>query len=592
MVTTEDSPSQRLLAACEAHERGHREHALGAAELARLPARLLARERGRIGLDQARQHLADDQRAERAEMPAALLLRLAQDPVPQRRRAGERLAHRHLDVAQQQVLLVEGGLPERVCERLARREPELDPPQERPPRQHGLVAERELVQLLGEPRVDRRAVLRRTVAGREEAVPDDLARGLERAEALEAGEQVDGGARVVAICRERLDAVVGLHHRVGEAERRGGELDRDERLARRPEVLPRPRPRVAEDLRQVVVEHDPVVVAQQKPARLLEAELELVRDAVVEAREQQVQLRDDRVLVVARVADQGDELVVAWEVERRALGEQQPPRHVLLVEIGLHLRPAAVERVEVEPWCAPVDRAARPARACAERRRVERDVVVDELAEVGEAGRDPARLEVLARPHRHHERSYLGLAGAARLQVGHEHAEAPARRVRPGPVARYSMSSCWTHEQISYGLTRTSMPIVSAGPFLSLVSFNRAFQPTPISFAAPSSTPRPSSVTPSWVTITRRTSGRGMSDPPRTTRSAPSRSSDSMFGLTDITYLLVGWSGGAAVLAPPPRRCPCARRGRRRPWPRAPTPRGARSSRARRRGRASHRRDG
>ena len=40
-----------------------------------------------------------------------------------------------------------------------------------------------------------------------------------------------------------------------------------------------------------------------------------------------------------------------------------------------------------------------------------------------------------------------------------------------------------------------------------------------------------------------------------------------MFGLTAITYLLVG-RGGAAAPVPPPRRCPCARTGRRRPGPR------------------------
>ena len=174
-----------------------------------------------------------------------------------------------------------------------------------------------------------------------------------------------------------------------EAERRPGELDRDERLALRTEVLARALERGAEDGRQILVQHDPVVVAQDDPARLPEA-ADLVRDAVVEAREQQVQLRDDRVLVVARVPGQGDLLVVAREVERRARVEQQPLGPQLLVQVGLQVGSAAVERVEVEPRRAVVDRAAGPAGAGPERRRVERDVVVDELAEVREAGRDRA----------------------------------------------------------------------------------------------------------------------------------------------------------------------------------------------------------
>jgi hypothetical protein len=61
--------------------------------------------------------------------------------------------------------------------------------------------------------------------------------------------------------------------------------------------------------------------------------------------------------------------------------------------------------------------------------------VVDELAEVREAGRDRPLVYARMRLHHRDERLDLGLPGLARLQAGDERAEAPRRRVRPGAVA-------------------------------------------------------------------------------------------------------------------------------------------------------------
>ena len=106
-----------------------------------------------------------------------------------------------------------------------------------------------------------------------------------------------------------------------------------------------------------------------------------------------MELVDEQVHVVARVADQREALLVARHVVA-ARAEQQLRRVVALVEVRAADRAAAVEALEVEPRRAEV---AQPTLlgVRAERRAVGGDVVRDELADERPAGRDG---RVVARP--------------------------------------------------------------------------------------------------------------------------------------------------------------------------------------------------
>ena len=147
------------------------------------------------------------------------------------------------------------------------------------------------------------------------------------------------------------------------------------------------------------MDHEPLVV----PAHGLSDVVEPLRSGrllgphrVVELQEQGVDLGDQLVLVVARVADDGPAVRVADQV-RSPLAEAggrlvgpEVERAVIgvLVEVGLVVWTAAVEAVQVEPRRAEVDLGARVEHALGDRRRVERQVVVDELAEIGVAAGD------------------------------------------------------------------------------------------------------------------------------------------------------------------------------------------------------------
>jgi hypothetical protein len=120
-----------------------------------------------------------------------------------------------------------------------------------------------------------------------------------------------------------------------------------------------------------------------------------------------VGLRDGEVLVVTWIRNhrqtpfRGRTRRGAWEVEalpRLVPADRNSPSHlqvdVVLVELRRLriLRPGAVERVEVEARGPGLDElCGRDPLAEHDRRPVERQVVVDELPEVGKAGRD-ARL--------------------------------------------------------------------------------------------------------------------------------------------------------------------------------------------------------
>lgn len=130
-----------------------------------------------------------------------------------------------------------------------------------------------------------------------------------------------------------VEPVGVAHHAVAEAVRGARELDGDERFPLRgvADALIRvtcgdvrtddPRQEVVDDGPLVVPADDPLCLAEELTAGETCALLtDMLDDLVVEAYEQQVQLRDDQVLVVARIADQRDLVVVSRQIRVRAVG--------------------------------------------------------------------------------------------------------------------------------------------------------------------------------------------------------------------------------------------------------------------------------
>jgi hypothetical protein len=180
---------------------------------------------------------------------------------------------------------------------------------------------------------------------------------------------------------------------------------------------------LADDPGQEVVHDDPLVVPPDQPLDLLEQVVPAQRavgrdglhDGVVEPQHRAVQLGDQDVLVVAGVADQrtaGEDgpavalpRLVARQVRARpAAGLEadllaQPEAGQpggLVVHVGLVGGAAAVHGVEVEARRPEVVQGVGVVLPLEARDRVERDVVVDELAQVGVPRRD--RVVVLRRP--------------------------------------------------------------------------------------------------------------------------------------------------------------------------------------------------
>ena len=290
------------------------------------------------------------------------------------------------------------------------------------------------------------------VARQVQVAAEVAAGGREREQQLEAAE---------AVVEDLVPVVGGADHRVAEAERGDAELDRHRRdVGRRradlehlaalvEDVVDRAR---AADPRQVVGADHPLVVLGDELAgrrELLRGRhrgRQRVEHAVVEADHRQVGLGDREVLVVARVGD--DRLALgllgragaAREVEAVLGGDAVGGHglaHLEVHAVGLVelrrlrvLRPGAVERVEVEAGRARLQqRARRDLRAQHDGRLVERQVVVDELAEVGEAGRDLRRLAAAGG----HQRAELRAVGLAELPPGalRPHAAEAERRRRP-----------------------------------------------------------------------------------------------------------------------------------------------------------------
>jgi hypothetical protein len=110
----------------------------------------------------------------------------------------------------------------------------------------------------------------------------------------------------------------------------------------------------------------------------------------VKAEHRQVKLRDEDVNVVARIADQGDALAIAWKVgllARLVHAEQQLGRVVAPVEERAADRTVAVDAFEVGAWRAEVLDAL-AGRSPDQRAAVGGDVVRDQLAEERPAGGD------------------------------------------------------------------------------------------------------------------------------------------------------------------------------------------------------------
>ncbi len=234
-----------------------------------------------------------------------------------------------------------------------------------------------------------------------------------------AGELEQQVERAGAVVEVLVPVVGGAHHAVAEPVGGDRELDRHRRhLGRRRadlEQLAAVREDVVHDRlvddagQEVGADHPLVVLADLAPGagellRLGRRRRQRVADAVVEADERQVGLRDDEVLVVARLRDERRAprrrvaLADAGQVEvgerRIAACDRRAHLQVQAVAVELRrpgvVRPGAVERVEVEHRRAALEQVGgRDVDAEHDARLVERQVVVDELAEVGEAGRDP-----------------------------------------------------------------------------------------------------------------------------------------------------------------------------------------------------------
>ena len=226
-------------------------------------------------------------------------------------------------------------------------------------------------------------------------------------------EELLGG---VGRARAEVPAVAGPDLRVAEPVCGDGELDGDVGV-----VAPRVelaavgedgvRHRAADGLGQELVDHHPLVVPADDPLRLGEGLLQRVcgtevgldvgHDGVVEPQERQLDLADHEVLVVAGVGDERDVLAVARQVVTRLavagprrrsgdlLDEHRRPTPVdaLVVEVRADAGSTAVDAVEVERRDAEVADRLGVLPAGEARCRVERHVVVEELAEEREPGR-------------------------------------------------------------------------------------------------------------------------------------------------------------------------------------------------------------
>ena len=135
------------------------------------------------------------------------------------------------------------------------------------------------------------------------------------------------------------------------------------------------------------------------------ARRELIADLVVKLQHRHMRLRDDQVFVVAMIADQGEAFGAARQVVAMIAGDaaggdvdvlaDQKLRtgnlavgvaRVARVQVAAAVRSQAVDRVEIQRRRAKVLDRRWIGLLLADRGQVQRDVVVDELPEIGKAG--------------------------------------------------------------------------------------------------------------------------------------------------------------------------------------------------------------
>ncbi len=241
------------------------------------------------------------------------------------------------------------------------------------------------------------------------------------------------------------------HHAVAEAIGGAGELDRHERHRLEAVELPPLEQQLGDDAAlgdalDEVVQHHPLVVPADELRRLFEqlrrrrARRDVIDDLVVELEQREVGLRDDQVFVVAMIADERDAVAGALEIVRQVrdraagrigrgrAGADEKLRRILPEQEAVRPRAGAVEAVEIQSRRPEVLDHRRIFLLRAERAEIQRDVVVDELAEVGEARGD--RLVVQRRAvgthvlHRDGERLEVVVGRDERRQVEHAIEEA------------------------------------------------------------------------------------------------------------------------------------------------------------------------
>ena len=152
-----------------------------------------------------------------------------------------------------------------------------------------------------------------------------------------------------------------------------------------------------EDPGQEVVQHDVLVVIPDEPLDLgqLEARI-LVHGAIVEAQEQPLELRHDRVLVVPRIPDERPagvggvprQVLCAWVAALERIAEEE--RVAAIVHVRLIARPTPVDVVQVQGGRPEVHQRVGVVLLLQDAGGIEGDVMVDELGEVRVEGGDAA----------------------------------------------------------------------------------------------------------------------------------------------------------------------------------------------------------
>ncbi len=248
------------------------------------------------------------------------------------------------------------------------------------------------------------------------------------------------GAGVEAVLRIAL-----AHHAVAEPVGGGRKLDRHEGYpAEAVEFAPVMKDLLddaglGQPLHPVVQDHPLIVPGHQATClgedvgRRRRCSRQRVADLVVELEDCEMRLRHQEVLVVSVVADQRETLRAPRQVVAelalarikvladQELGAVPAAGHGIAgIKMRAAIRAEAVDGVEVERRGAEILDAERVLLLVGEGRQVERDVVVDELPQIGESGGNPrvvaGRIAGVGFAHRLGQRLQLGVRNLERVQ--------------------------------------------------------------------------------------------------------------------------------------------------------------------------------